>query len=50
MINEDNVRENVYLNSNKKYQNLEYGINRFRISSNGKMIIKISYQPKVCLQ
>lgn len=50
MINEDNVRENVYLNSNKKYQNLEYGINRFRISNNGKMIIKISYQPKVCLQ
>lgn len=50
MVNKNNVRENIYANSNKKYINLEYGVNRFKITNNGNMIVKIIYQPKVCLQ
>lgn len=50
MVNMSNVKENVYANSNKKYQNLYYGVNRFKITNNGEMNVTILYQPKVCLQ
>lgn len=50
MVNMNNVKENVYANSNKRYQNLSYGVNRFKIINNGEMNVTILYQPKVCLQ
>lgn len=50
MVNESNVKENVYANSNKKYQHLEYGENRIKITTNGKMVFRIKWQPKICLQ
>lgn len=50
MINESNVKENVYANSNKKYQHLESGDNRIKITTNGKMVFRIKWQPKICLQ
>lgn len=50
MVNENNVKENVYANSNKKYQYLESGENRIKITTNGKIVFKIKWQPKICLQ
>ena len=50
MVNLTNVKENVYFNSNRKYINLVYGINRFSITTNGEVKVKFTYQPKVCLQ
>ncbi|WP_297993955.1 phage tail domain-containing protein [uncultured Clostridium sp.] len=50
MINEKNVKENIYANSNKKYQNLVTGENRIKISTNGRMTFRIKWQPKICLQ
>ena len=50
MINESNATENVYMNSNKTYQNLELGDNSLKISTNGKILLRIKYQPKICLQ
>lgn len=50
MVNLTNARENVYTNSNKVYQELVYGVNRFEITTNGKVEVNIMYQPKICLQ